>query len=322
MVKLFSAFILGLLLPNLWEYFYIPSNLIFFYFLFLFILASISFILKLNKFFPIYFFIFALLIIGEIKDRDYYASKILENINYKEVVYVEARFIRFIYHADAKHRMLINLDKIIKKDGAVYNNINKKICADLTANQPISFSPYDKISFIGRYDDSVFCDVFKMNTLASNFIFKNIFQIRERLIFAIEQKSYIYGQTGSEMLKALLLGDQTYFGLKLKDIFSNSGTSHIFAISGSHVVLIFAILIFLFKLIRIPIFLSKIFISLFIIFFTLITGFTASVIRASIMIILYFLIEHIGREKSLLHILCLTAFLILIIAPMQIIDIG
>ncbi|OQA51890.1 MAG: ComEC family competence protein [candidate division WS2 bacterium ADurb.Bin280] len=145
-----------------------------------------------------------------------------------------------------------------------------------------------------------------------------LFKIREK-IEKILKKIFI-GDKGVLAI-GLILGGSQDFSNEFKEAMQKSGTSHLVAVSGYNVSII-TIGFFLF--IR-QIFSRKIAIiaSIFLlIFFCLITGASASVVRASAMGLLYLLAKAFGRKVAPLHLLAIAGFLMILPNPFTLFDIG
>jgi len=126
----------------------------------------------------------------------------------------------------------------------------------------------------------------------------------------------------SSLLRAMTLGERQDIPRLIREIFVQTGTIHILAISGLHIgIIAFIILIFL-KVLRIPRKPRYIITMLFLVFYVFITGSRVSVVRATIMFIILlggFLFE---REININNSLALACFLILGFNPSQLFDIG
>jgi competence protein ComEC len=126
---------------------------------------------------------------------------------------------------------------------------------------------------------------------------------------------------------ALITGFDDDIDREVLDAFSHSGTLHVLSVSGLHVGLIYLVLNYLLGVVdrnkkyKLAQFL---FISLCLWFFALITGFSAPVLRSVIMFNLLGLGNLYFRNKSFNHIniLAVSAFVLLIIHPLWIRDIG
>lgn len=129
-----------------------------------------------------------------------------------------------------------------------------------------------------------------------------------------------YKLKNSEYYLLFILGNKTLLDSEIYQAFQTNGVSHLLAISGMHISIIIAILnMFLKKLNEYK---KTIIISIILLFFAILTSFSASVLRA----VLFFILNKINtlfnlRLKSL-HILFITAFLILLFNPFMLYDLG
>lgn len=126
----------------------------------------------------------------------------------------------------------------------------------------------------------------------------------------------------SSLLRAILLGERREIPAYINDAFIQTGTIHILAISGMNIGFIaFIILIFL-KVVGLPRSFRYILTIIFLFLYVFMTGSPVSVIRATIMFIIFlsgFLFE---RESDICNSLALSSLLILGFNPNQLFDIG
>ena len=124
--------------------------------------------------------------------------------------------------------------------------------------------------------------------------------------------------------KALMLGEKGDLTKELKTSFGKAGAMHVLAVSGLHVGIILVILMFILK--QFPKWISKrkalLFSLLIIWMYAGITGFSPSVIRATIMFSLISLSVVFGRNNNSINGLFFSAFLMIIWDPLIIYDIG
>ena len=127
-----------------------------------------------------------------------------------------------------------------------------------------------------------------------------------------------------EFTKGIILADRTEMDRETIEDFSKSGLVHILAISGSHMAIIFWLILLLLKPIfpanfrNVPIVISLIFIWLFAIFI----DFGSSVIRSCIMITAYYFYVLLQRKPDLLHAMAISGLAILIFDTNQLFDVG
>ncbi|MCX5692133.1 MAG: ComEC/Rec2 family competence protein, partial [Candidatus Omnitrophica bacterium] len=153
----------------------------------------------------------------------------------------------------------------------------------------------------------------------SNPILRYAYLVRERIKNQFLEKMPL--ESGA-FLRAILLGDRSELPKKLNESFRNSGTMHILAISGLNVALMAAAFLYFFKLLRIR---RKIYYTLtmlLLVFLMILTGSSASVVRATIMCIVFLAGLLLGRPVDAYNSLGAAAFFILIINPKDIFDVG
>ena len=131
-------------------------------------------------------------------------------------------------------------------------------------------------------------------------------------------------EKSKEFTKGIILADRTEMDRETVEDFSKSGLVHILAISGSHMAIIFWLILLLLKPIfpanfrNVPIVISLIFIWLFAIFI----DFGSSVIRSCIMITAYYFYVLLQRKPDLLHAMAISGLAILIFDTNQLFDVG
>ncbi|MCG9128926.1 ComEC/Rec2 family competence protein [Candidatus Poribacteria bacterium] len=126
----------------------------------------------------------------------------------------------------------------------------------------------------------------------------------------------------AQLLKGILLGKRGDVPRETLDMFRNSGTFHVLAVSGLHVGLIALFCYLGLSIFRIP---NK-FVCLFTIFavilYASLVGFRPSVFRASLMTILFLFATIIDRDADIYNLLSVAALVLLLINPTQLWDVG
>ncbi len=128
-------------------------------------------------------------------------------------------------------------------------------------------------------------------------------------------------RTGA-MLSALLLGERDYLPDQLRLDFKRIGISHILALSGMHLAILSLGIGKLLSALQIKKKTRLITISLFIMIYMALTGFSVSVVRAGIMLILSSCLFLLGRSKDSFTSLTVAVFIICLINPNAIYDIS
>jgi len=125
----------------------------------------------------------------------------------------------------------------------------------------------------------------------------------------------------SDYIKLFILGDNSYINDKIKNSYSANGISHLFSISGMHITLLSSIILFILNKIK-KTKINYIIVILILLFFTFITNFSPSVIRAVLLFILLHFNKLLKLNLSTVKILILICCFVLIINPYNIYNIG
>jgi competence protein ComEC len=130
-------------------------------------------------------------------------------------------------------------------------------------------------------------------------------------------------EPASSLAKAMLLAARREMPADLRTIFSQTGLSHVVAISGLHIAIIVWILqsfLYLIGLSRQQVFVGIILILLSYLF---LLGFPSSAVRASLMVSFVLLGPFLGRQTTSVHSLLLAAIILLSFSPLLLVyDIG
>lgn len=151
---------------------------------------------------------------------------------------------------------------------------------------------------------------------------------RVRLNFLLWRHQLLerYRQTPMEdeayaVLAAMTLGDKSALTPALREAYSVTGASHVLALSGLHLGIIYMLLSSL-MLGRRRFWLSQVVIVLCIWAFALLTGLSPSMLRSATMISIYAIFSVGGRGRSSVNLLALAALVILLVDPSSLFDIG
>ena len=122
--------------------------------------------------------------------------------------------------------------------------------------------------------------------------------------------------------QSLILGYRWGLTKEAQEIFAATGTIHIFAISGSHVVIIAGLIIFLLRAVRLSRMYWILALAPLLTAYTITIGGQASAVRACLMAIIYFLAPLLRRRADVISALAMAAVLIVAVAPDQLMDVG
>ncbi|RKU19135.1 DNA internalization-related competence protein ComEC/Rec2 [Candidatus Poribacteria bacterium] len=126
----------------------------------------------------------------------------------------------------------------------------------------------------------------------------------------------------AQILKGILLGKRSDVPTETLDLFRNSGTFHVLAVSGLHVGLVAMFCYFGFALFRFPQKILCLLTIIAVLIYACLIGFRPSVFRASLMAILFLFATLIDRDADLFNLLAFAALVLLLLNPLQIWDVG
>ena len=123
------------------------------------------------------------------------------------------------------------------------------------------------------------------------------------------------------VVAAMSLGDKSALTRDLKDTYSVSGASHVLALSGLHLGIIYMLFSLFLPRRRWPA-LSQLVIILFIWAFVFLVGMSVSVVRSAMMLTVYGLLSIGNRDKMSINALAFTAIVMLMWNPSWLFDVG
>lgn len=223
------------------------------------------------------------------------------------------------------------VDEIKKSDDYYKITIKskEKIIGSYYSKEPLNISLGDKITFKGTLSKP------KNNTIPNTFNYRkylynhhvyylvkidNIKVISKTRSVKYKVKNYIVKRSEkfkhSDYFKAFLIGDKS----EMDDysIFQKNGVSHLFEISGMHLSLLSGIILFLFKKSRF----KEILACIFLILFSMITNYSASIYRSLLLFIYIVLNKKLDLRISTVNVLLLVVCTLLIFNPLIIYDMG
>ena len=245
-------------------------------------------------------------------------------------------FIRISFYNESKfngsENSFVGIVDDIKKSDDYYKitiKSKEKIIGSYYSKEPLNISLGDKITFKGTLSKP------KNNTIPNTFNYRkylynhyvyylvkidNIKVISKTRSVKYKVKNYIVKRSEkfkhSDYFKAFLIGDKS----EMDDysIFQKNGVSHLFAISGMHLSLLSGIVLFVFKKSRF----KEILACIFLILFSMITNYSASIYRSLLLFIYIVLNKKLDLRISTVNVLLLVVCTLLIFNPLIIYDMG
>lgn len=147
--------------------------------------------------------------------------------------------------------------------------------------------------------------------------------LRQKMVLMLEAK--IPDPDSRQVALALLLGQKQNLDPAIREAYSETGVMHILAVSGLHVGIIYAIFLFLLKVIRLKKQHTKYYLLAVIgviWLYAFLTGLSPSVLRAATMFSLITLGQMRERKPSIYNVLAFSAILLITLNPDVIFDVG
>ncbi len=219
----------------------------------------------------------------------------------------------------------------IEKDGAV-QNIKIRIVTDSRINAEAYRIINGKLKFYslggnafssyGYWGKGIFLSArledYSVTSQLVNSPMRYFLQLRALII-----ETLVNGVKGDEgaLAAALITGNKEAMSFRAADAFKNAGVTHLMAISGFHLTVVSGSVTFVLKKLGVPKWIYTAAAIIVIVLFSVMTGFSKSVLRAGIMMISILSSGVFGRRGDTLNSLGLSAFLICI-NPFAVSDVG
>lgn len=301
-------------------------------------LSVVMYYLKIFRFYPFAFLLF--LQLGyfsmhlknvnnniEIPENEtYFQIKILEKTNTRKSWNKGLAEIQYFYTHDNK-----TIDVSQKLLYYTDSNTNKLISEGDVLLLSSKISKIKNRGNPGEFDASLYWRT--KNTKLLSFFDQNDFSILsneppsykntiEKHLVDILQNNLPKSQVG--LAKALFLGDKSELTSETTRAFSAAGAMHFLAISGLHIGLMIFVMLYVFRVFSkfISRYQATILILLFIWFYAYLIGFPPSVVRSVFMFSLITLGSVFSAQNNQLNLLSFSAFILLILNPWYLFDIG
>ena len=259
-----------------------------------------------------------------------------------EIPDIDTNRIRFVLES----RMLISGRDTFIVSGDVMTEVRKNIFDKKNIPQPV-IKAGDLISLKGKlseaagkrnpgeFDYRIYLQINNIYKTFSANGYENVKVISENGLDVLHQyvlfplKKFVlnnidknYSGDEAAFLKGLITGERSGISQEMKESFVNAGVMHLIAVSGLNVAYIIISLTLILSLFRFPFLLRVMITIIFLIFYSMFTGNSASIVRASIMGIIVLIAVIMERKINFYNIIGTAAMIILIYDSKQLFDAG
>lgn len=131
-----------------------------------------------------------------------------------------------------------------------------------------------------------------------------------------------YSEKTQGFIQALLFGIKTNLNDEIQQQFKDFGILHVLAVSGMHVVLLFSTISYVLRKLRVSKNAITVILIVFLLIFSLMAGFSGSVVRAALMCLMTIVGTLTGRRIHTINLLVGSMLLILLFEPNYLFDVG
>ncbi len=253
---------------------------------------------------------------------------IVEKANsYKALASVNAVSINNQWHSTKGNILLY-----FKKDGSIpalhYGSqiVFKKTLQEIQNSGNPAALDYKRYCLFQNITNQVFLshnDYIISSSTNKNFLKQFLFATRDAALKTMQKNIHSPKELG--IAEALLIGYRNDLDKDLVQAYSDTGVVHIIAISGMHIAIIYATLIWFFKFFKsskLKKIIEPIIILAVIWMFTLIAGAAPSIARASVMFTCILVGKFINKNGNIYNTLAVSAFILLVYNPFNLWDVG
>lgn len=262
---------------------------------------------------------------------NFWLGKIINIKSFNDDVVVSGRVCDYV-DDEATYKKFIVEDCIIVSGENTYNS-QFKICVYSTKNINVQLG--DNVAFVGKlqsYNPDYNNDFLKLIQDVGYTSFVNADDIivdsgkaeLKDIIKRVTKELLIanLNYDNANIAYTILFGEKQGLSDKITHMFSYAGISHILAVSGLHIGLLFSLIMFYLKRLKVNKYLRLFLLISILLFYSYLCSFTPSVCRASIMCMVLALCKTFGQEYDRITSLSIAGVIILLINPLSLFTIS
>lgn len=164
---------------------------------------------------------------------------------------------------------------------------------------------------------------YEMNLSFAKYSYVTTLSFRNSILMGIHDAfTRCANKTTADYLSSVIFGRSTFLDTSIRQVFTSTGTAHVFAVSGLHVGVLVSILQFIFKKLKVRRGISLLLFSLILLFYAYLCSFSPSVLRASLMVLISTILFQTKHYADRVSVISAVALLSLLIKPIWIGDVS
>jgi len=244
-------------------------------------------------------------------------SKVDKRISYQKLTISSRKLIKGKYVREVEGKILMNQGLY-----PAYNYGDEvQVSCQLAKPEKIEDFDYDK--YLARYNIYSLCpygDIIIISHSKGNWFMSQILNLKSKMSQGL---NYSISEPEASLMQGMILGDTGSISADWNQKFSDLGITHIIAVSGSHMVVISAMFMYVAIAIGIRRKRAFWFASIGIVIYTIMIGMPSSAVRSAVMGIMFLYAQKIGRPGSAGNLIMLSATGMVLINPKILIsDVG
>lgn len=227
--------------------------------------------------------------------------------------------------------LLVGPDYKLKIDGkvSIYTNPNNFDLSKLEVGRYVSVLGKLELNNIEDIDDYTLFNL-SNNVIASSYVYYSDFNLKgeTKLSFDEKVRGNVYEKLESfdinyaDVGYAMMFGDSSTIDLDVVSAFRTTGIAHLLAVSGLHVSIIAMVISFVLKRFKLSNFANFASMAILLLFYSYLCDFSVSVVRASLMMLMFLYLKARGKCYDRLTALALSICVILLSNPLNLFNVS
>lgn len=206
----------------------------------------------------------------------------------------------------------IDYDVLIYTSPFANVNLGDKISATTNLDSNLYSNSSGFASLISGIGYTAYVDLYDLKILGNDATIKD--KIRENTLDILSSR---LSDDNADIMYSIIFGESDVIDYEIRNQFSYAGISHMLAVSGLHVSVLFSLLYFFFKKLKIKPSFSLIIMFCILLGYSYLCSFSPSVLRASIMTLVLMICDIYKFEYDGISSLSIAGIIVLVTRPLQ-----